>query len=224
MKRLTSRKINLNKKIFLSLILVAFTILLTGCFDTSELGSSEENTNTSVASTTIANTTESEIIADSVDESTTIADTAEFESIADSTDQSKTEKPKTKKPAVVAKAPNIKLSDIPSYSGDAYVNINGGKPFFKSNEYSTVSFETYSELDDLGRCGVAFACVGKDIMPTEKRGSIGMVKPSGWHTTRYDDLIQDKYLYNRCHLIARQYANYDTLACVLFKYSYCENP
>ncbi len=65
----------------------------------------------------------------------------------------------------------------------------------------TTSFERYSPLDSLGRCGVAFACIGTDIMPTEKRGEIGMIKPSGWHTVKYD-CIADKYLYNRCHLIA----------------------
>ena len=89
-----------------------------------------------------------------------------------------------------------------AYSGNAYVEINGNTPYFTSSDYTTISFESYSDLDSLGRCGVAVACIGTDIMPTEKRGAIGMVKPSGWHTVRYDDLISDKYLYNRCHLIA----------------------
>ena len=69
---------------------------------------------------------------------------------------------------------------------------------------TTHSSESYSKLDRLGRCRTAFACIGTDIMPTEKRGSIGMVKPSGWHTVRYDNLVEGKYLYNRCHLIAYQ--------------------
>lgn len=68
---------------------------------------------------------------------------------------------------------------------------------------TTKSFEKYSELDNLGRCSVAYACVGKDIMPTEKRGAIGSVKPSGWHTVKYD-CVDGKYLYNRCHLIGYQ--------------------
>lgn len=96
----------------------------------------------------------------------------------------------------------VSLADIPAYSGNAYVEINGNTPYFTSSDYTTISFESYSDLDSLGRCGVAVACIGTDIMPTEKRGAIGMVKPSGWHTVRYDDLISDKYLYNRCHLIA----------------------
>ncbi len=65
-------------------------------------------------------------------------------------------------------------------------------------------FEIYSDLDELGRCGTAYANVSVDTMPTEERGSIASIKPSGWHTYRYDDLIKDRYLYNRCHLIGYQ--------------------
>lgn len=68
---------------------------------------------------------------------------------------------------------------------------------------TTTSFEDYSPLDSLGRCGVAYSCVGTETMPTEKRGSIGQIKPSGWHTVKYD-FIDGKYLYNRCHLIGYQ--------------------
>lgn len=96
----------------------------------------------------------------------------------------------------------FELSDIPRYSGSPFCEVNNNKPFFQSDELTTDSFRHFSELDSLGRCGVAFACIGTDSLPTEKRGAIGMVKPSGWHTVRYDDLISDKYLYNRCHLIA----------------------
>ena len=102
----------------------------------------------------------------------------------------------------VTNANKIQLDDIPPYSGKAHIEINGNSPFFTSDDYTTSSYEYYSDLDNLGRCGVASACVGRDLLPTEKRGAIGMVKPSGWHTVRYDDLISDKYLYNRCHLIA----------------------
>lgn len=100
------------------------------------------------------------------------------------------------------KVSDFKLSDIPSYSSAPNYEVNHNQPFFQSNELSTNSFKQFSELDSLGRCGVAFACIGRDSLPTEERGSIGMVKPSGWHTVRYDELIEDKYLYNRCHLIA----------------------
>ena len=91
---------------------------------------------------------------------------------------------------------------IPQYEGEISVEVNGNTPFFKENDYTTESYEYYSPLDKLGRCGVAMACLGQETMPTEERGAIGMIKPSGWKTIRYDDLIEDKYLYNRCHLIA----------------------
>ena len=91
---------------------------------------------------------------------------------------------------------------IPQYSGSAYVEINGNIPFFQETDITTTAYEEYSPLDRLGRCGPAMACLGRETMPTEERGEIGMIRPSGWHTVRYDDLIEDKYLYNRCHLIA----------------------
>lgn len=95
------------------------------------------------------------------------------------------------------------LSDIPEYSGDPYVEINDNQPDFDTSDLTEQSFETYSELDELGRCGVAYANISTDLMPTEDRGSIGSVKPTGWHTAKYD-CVDGKYLYNRCHLIGYQ--------------------
>ncbi len=94
-------------------------------------------------------------------------------------------------------------SDIPEFSDQPFVVVNGNNPGFKTEELVTDSFESYSELDSLGRCGVATACIGVDIMPTEDRGEIGQVKPTGWHTVKYD-IVDGKYLYNRCHLIGFQ--------------------
>ena len=82
---------------------------------------------------------------------------------------------------------------IPQYAGAAYVEINGNIPFFLESDVTTTAFEEYSPLDRLGRCGPATACLGRELMPTEERGEIGMIKPSGWHTVRYDDLIEDKF-------------------------------
>ena len=95
--------------------------------------------------------------------------------------------------------------EIPPYSGEAYVAVNGNIPFFVEEEYTTESYEFYSELDELGRCGMTMACIGVDIMPTEDRGNIGSVKPTGWHSVKYD-CVEGKYLYNRCHLIGFQLA------------------
>ena len=94
--------------------------------------------------------------------------------------------------------------EVPAYTGSPYVEINNNKPFFSEEDMTTKSFESYSEMDALGRCGTAFANISKEIMPTEERGPIGMVKPSGWHTVKYPEIIEDLYLYNRCHLIGYQ--------------------
>lgn len=99
---------------------------------------------------------------------------------------------------------NIKydISDIDKFTGYNYIELNGNIPVFEEIDTSK-SFEEYSELDSLGRAGSAFANIGVDLIPTEKRGSIGMIKPSGWHTIKYD-IVDGKYLYNRCHLIGYQ--------------------
>lgn len=94
----------------------------------------------------------------------------------------------------------VSIDAIPAYDGKAYVAVNNNEPFFTDSDMTTTAFENYSDLDSLGRCGVAYANICRDIMPTEERGKIGMIKPSGWHTVKYD-VIKDRYLYNRCHLI-----------------------
>ena len=98
------------------------------------------------------------------------------------------------------------LADVPAWSGSPSVEVSGNVPQFTEEDKARASFEEYSALDSLGRCGVAFALVGTETMPTEERGSIGMVKPSGWQTVRYDGLVDGNYLYNRCHLIGYQLA------------------
>ena len=98
---------------------------------------------------------------------------------------------------------SIEASNIPNYSGNSYIEIYNNKPQFSDSDLNTNSFESYSELDSLGRCGVAFANISKDLMPTEERGKIGQVKPSGWQTVKYGN-VDGKYLYNRCHLIGYQ--------------------
>ena len=95
------------------------------------------------------------------------------------------------------------LPDVAQASGEPYQIVNDNQPVFSKEEITTESFEQYAELDELGRCGAAFACVGTDLMPMEKRGNISRVKPTGWHSTRYD-FIDGNNLYNRCHLIAYQ--------------------
>lgn len=95
------------------------------------------------------------------------------------------------------------IASVPAYSGKPFIAINGNKPNFTEADLTEKSFEKYSPLDSLKRCGTAFANVSKETMPKEKRGSIGQVKPSGWQTAKYD-FVDGKYLYNRCHLIGYQ--------------------
>lgn len=94
----------------------------------------------------------------------------------------------------------------PEYSGSPSCEVVGNVPGFTDDDKARSGFEDYSDLDPLGRCGVAFALIGTETMPTEERGSIGEVKPSGWHTVRYNGLVDGNYLYNRCHLIGFQLA------------------
>ena len=99
----------------------------------------------------------------------------------------------------------VSLDDIPTYSGDAYIAVNDNQPFFTQDELTTEAFETYSELDSLGRCGTAYANICRELMPTEPRGDISSVKPTGWQSVKYD-FVDGKSLYNRCHLIGFQLA------------------
>lgn len=99
---------------------------------------------------------------------------------------------------------SFNLNEIPDFDGKTpYVILNNNEPEFPDEDFNINSFEKYSELDSLGRCGVAYANVSKDTMPTEARGDISKVKPTGWHAVRYD-CVDGKYLYNRCHLIGYQ--------------------
>ena len=119
--------------------------------------------------------------------------------------------PKAEKaaPAAAVSAQNesgrnvVDLSTLPPCRGKPYVVINNNEPSFSQEDMKTTSVERYSDLDPLGRCGPAFADIGEDLMPTQKRGPIGSVKPSGWQTVKYDN-VDGKYLYNRCHLIGYQ--------------------
>lgn len=110
---------------------------------------------------------------------------------------------------------DFSLSDLPAYTGEASAVVNNNQPYFTTADLTTQAFEEYSPLDADGRCGTAYANLCPELMPTEKRGEIGMIKPTGWHTVRYDDLVDGKYLYNRCHLIGYQLAGENANECNL---------
>ena len=99
--------------------------------------------------------------------------------------------------------PSISLAEVPAYSGEAFAVLNGNMPLFTDEEITADSYEFYEDLDAFNRCTYTMACIGQDLMPTEERGNIGQVKPTGWVTAKYD-FVDGKYLYNRCHLIGFQ--------------------
>lgn len=115
---------------------------------------------------------------------------------------------------IAATADAFVPKQVPSYTGAAFTVVHDNVPYFAESDLTTESYETYAPLDNLGRCGVAMACVGQDLMPTEKRGSIGQVKPSGWRMAKYDN-VDGKYLYNRCHLIGYQLTGENANECNL---------
>lgn len=110
--------------------------------------------------------------------------------------------------------PEPEEEGIPEFSGEPYYILNDNVPAFTEDEMTDVSYEDYGELDYLNRCGVVIACIGQDLMPTEARGSIGQVKPTGWQTVKYD-IVDGKYLYNRCHLIGFQLTGENANECNL---------
>lgn len=99
--------------------------------------------------------------------------------------------------------PSISLAEVPEYSGEAFAVLNGNVPLFTEEDITTESFEHYEDLDAWNRCTYTMACIGRDLMPTEERGNIGQVRPTGWVTAKYD-FVDGRYLYNRCHLIGFQ--------------------
>ena len=106
-------------------------------------------------------------------------------------------------PVTLQRASALSAADVPAFSDQPYTAVNDNTPYFSEEDYTAVSFEYYGEPDRLGRCTLAYANVGRDIMPTAARGEIGSVKPTGWQSVKYD-IVEGKYLYNRCHLIGYQ--------------------
>lgn len=181
------------KRKFYSVLYVAiFALLMSGC-SMSGIADGSRSAVKGYEKETVEDTSESENTTaaekkDNTGNTSPESSAAASENIADQQDSS------------------MEIADIPIYSGEAYCEINGNVPYFSEDEMVTEAFENYSELDFLGRCGVAYANICKEIMPTKERGEIGMIKPSGWHTVKYNDRIDGNYLYNRCHLIGYQLA------------------
>ncbi|NLG04646.1 MAG: hypothetical protein GX567_12585 [Clostridia bacterium] len=185
----------MKKRIAALLLSIITGIGLYGC----DTASSSQNVSSS--SEIVSGTDNEEISAENITEPTTISTTKLTTTTVTTTTSSTTTTTTTIK---LSEPDSFSLSDVPEYSGKPYVEVNNNIPYF--TEFPADSFELYSPLDSLGRCGVAYANISVDLMPTEKRGEIGSVKPSGWHTANYKGIIEDIYLYNRCHLIGYQLA------------------
>lgn len=179
------KKNRYKEKRIVTLLVLLFSLLFTGCDTTLPQESTKKNAEVT------------ELPYDSETEKTTLEQSESETAVP----LEETETQEIEEPAVTA----VSLSDIPEYDGSPYVEVQGNKPDFSEKDMTTKAFETYSEQDPLGRCGVAFANVCIGLMPTEKRGEIGQVRPSGWQLVKYNT-IDGKYLYNRCHLIAYQLA------------------
>lgn len=175
------------KSMITGILVVAFSCMVaTGCDSASSLPDGKDNT--------AITTTAAEAAASEATEAKT---EGESEELAAGSGQ---EKVTQTQPSTEVTLP---VAEIPAYAGEPYVTVNNNVPQFLETDLGESSYEYYSDLDDLGRCGVVYACIGTNLMPTEERGEIGAVKPSGWHTIKYD-IVDGKYLYNRCHLIGYQ--------------------
>lgn len=194
--------LKLRKKTAIALCeLLAIATIFTGCASTNLSGTEAAG---HAAGAVVADEDSSGALGstDNADGVQSGSATSEADSGANGTGQADAGKPQDE---LVNNNSYVSLDAIPAYDGKAYVAVNNNEPFFTDSDMTTTAFENYSDLDSLGRCGVAYANICKEIMPTEKRGKIGMIKPSGWHTVKYD-VIKDRYLYNRCHLIGYQLA------------------
>lgn len=172
--------------------LLAAGLVLSGC------GSSAQPAFTDTPATIVADETDAagQPLAP-LENGTGITETAET---ADTTDT-----PQLSSAAETSQDSSFSLESIPAYSGTPYVAVNGNVPYFTDDEMTTEAFESYSDLDAFGRCGVAYACAGQELMPTEDGESISEVKPSGWNNKEYD-FVDGGWLYNRCHIIGFQLA------------------
>ena len=179
------------------IVVIVCLFLLVGLSSCAGLNRDSSDDSRSIPETASVEETEAEKEAVTEAETTT-------ETTAETTTEAttKVEKENTES-RTIPETKGLSIDDIPPYFDKAYIEINGNQPSFTDEDKKrTDAFEEYSPLDSKGRCGVAYANICKELMPTEERGEIGDIRPSGWHTVKYPDVIKDRYLYNRSHLIA----------------------
>lgn len=193
-------------------LVIGIVFIIAFCLGMGQMESTEPSDDYTLGTEITAGTLQDETENSSATSESETASIPETETPTETEVPTETESPtETPAPTEETKQPELSnptstgfnLSSIPAYSGSPYVVVNNNNPYFSESDLTTTSFEYYSDLDSLGRCGVTYASVGIDLMPTEERGSIGSVKPTGWQTVKYD-IVDGKYLYNRCHLIGYQ--------------------
>lgn len=196
-------------KAWVSIIILSSVLTLSSCGQPSETIPKTTEPTTIISTETLTTTQENSTdkTQDSQESSSASLQTEIESEVTTETESELETEPETtiQEQFVIPQISNIKfsISDIKPYSGQAYIVVNNNEPFFSDEDLITQSYEFYGDLDDLGRCSVAYANIGLELMPTEERGSIGQVKPTGWQTVKYD-IVDGKYLYNRCHLIGYQ--------------------
>ncbi len=195
-----------NVKAWIIAVVISISLALSACSETMLTESESVNS----SPTDDYNTASHEEIeqCDSSSENTPSSTSDSQDSIPDNSDKISEVNELLQIPDIPQNA--FSIDEISPYSGQPFIEINDNIPLFPESDLTTESFELYSNLDEYGRCGVAYACIGIDIMPTEERGEIGQIRPSGWHTVKYNDIIDGNYLYNRCHLIGYQLAGENT--------------
>ena len=212
-------KLSYRSRLALIALLLALSTLFTSCnlLGGSDVTSTQETTLADAPSTesspsdTPSNSDDSEQkdIGHYTDEPSEPTETEPSETEPSETELSETEpsetepsetEPSETEPSETEPSDGFDYADVPAFSNQSFAEINSNVPCFTQSDYTTKSYERYSPLDVLGRCGIAMACIGKDIMPTEERGDISSVKPTGWVQASYDGT----YLYDRCHLIGFQ--------------------
>ena len=175
------------------IVVIVCLFLLAGLSGCAGLNSDSSEDSRYIPETASVEETEAEATTETKTETSTETTTEATTKFEKEEDESRT----------IPEKEGLSIDDIPPYSDKAYIEINGNKPSFTDEDKKrTDVFEEYSPLDSKGRCGVAYANICKELMPTKERGEIGDVRPSGWHTVKYPEVIADRYLYNRSHLIA----------------------
>ncbi len=186
---------------FIALVLSLVTVF-TGCVTT--LPESESADDSSISSSVVSSNI-SESISDNESDSFESSNEPDESRPENTSDPENESEDKPSNPEYSDPLRFIDKNNLPVYDGSPFVALNGNEPAFTKDEITDKGFESYAKLDKLGRCGTTFACVGRETMPTEPRGDISSIKPSGWNNVKYDTaLVDGGYIYNRCHLLGFQ--------------------